>query len=391
MTSLCDLSRREFLAASAIGVVGLSAQMPEDEQLYVGTYTEEKRTDGIYLVSMDRRSGQLRQVGAVNAGANPSFLALHPNGRLLYAVNELEKYNGKASGAVSAFAITNDTGALTRLNQQASEGGAPCYVSVDRSGRVVLVANYVGGNVAVLPIQNDGSLAPVAHVDQHKGKGPNAERQEAPHAHCIVPDASSRFALAADLGVDRVFVYRVDIERKTLHHQESGDAVMKPGAGPRHIAFHPKAPLVFVSNELDSTVASLRFDRERGALSLLDTRSTLPSGWKGTNYPADIHVAPSGRHVYVSNRGHNSIAMFSIATSSGVLTLEQTISTEGDWPRNFSLDLSERWLLVANQRSNSVVVFARDEKTGRLTSTRERIELPSPVCLRFRAHWNVMT
>lgn len=391
MTSLCDLSRREFLAASAIGVVGLSAQMPEDEQLYVGTYTEEKRTDGIYLVSMDRRSGQLRQVGAVNAGANPSFLALHPNGRLLYAVNELEKYNGKASGAVSAFAITNDTGALTRLNQQASEGGAPCYVSVDRSGRVVLVANYVGGNVAVLPIQNDGSLAPVAHVDQHKGKGPNAERQEAPHAHCIVPDASGRFALAADLGVDRVFVYRLDINGKSLHHVESSDAVMKPGAGPRHIAFHPKLPLVFVSNELDSTVAALHFDAQRGALSPLSTHSTLPAGWKGTNYPADIHVAPTGRTLYVSNRGHNSIAVFSIAGSSGVLALEQTISTEGDWPRNFSLDLSERWLLVANQRSNSVVVFARDEKTGRLTSTRERIELPSPACLRFRAHWNVMT
>src|SRR6266851_1876364 len=239
MTKSRELSRREFLAASAIGVVGLSAEKPEHDLLYVGTYTEEKRTDGIYLVRMDRRSGRLRQVGAVNAGANPSFLAIHPNGRSLYAVNELEKYNGKASGAVSAFAIASD-GALTRRNEQASEGGAPCYVSVDRSGRLVLVANYVGGNVAVLPIQNDGSLAPVAHVDQHNGKGPNAERQEAPHAHCIVPDALNRFALAADLGVDRVFVYRVDVEKKTLHHQESGDAVMKPGAGPRHIAFHPK-------------------------------------------------------------------------------------------------------------------------------------------------------
>ncbi len=174
------------------------------------------------------------------------------------------------------------------------------------------------------------------------------------------------------------------MEKKTLHHQESGDAVMKPGAGPRHIAFHPKAPLVFVSNELDSTVASLRFDAERGALSPLDTRSTLPCAWKGTNYPADIHVAPSGRHVYVSNRGHNSIAMFSIATPTGALNLEQTISTEGDWPRNFSLDPSSRWLLVANQRSNSIVVFARDEKSGRLKLTTGRIELPSPVCLRFR-------
>ena len=383
MTKSRELSRREFLAASAIGVVGLSAEKAEDVLLYVGTYTEEKRTDGIYLVRMDRRSGKLRQVGAVNAGANPSFLAIHPNGRSLYAVNELEKYDGKASGAVSSFSIASD-GALTRRNEQASEGGAPCYVSVDRRGRFVLIANYVGGSVALLPIQNDGSLAPVANIDQHNGKGPNAERQEAPHAHCIVPDASNGFALAADLGVDRVFVYRLDPDGKSLRHIESGDAVMKPGAGPRHIAFHPKAPLVFVSNELDSTIVSLRFDSERGALSPLDTRSTLPSGWKGTNYPADIHVAPSGRHVYVSNRGHNSIAMFAIATSTGVLALEQTISTDGDWPRNFSLDPSGRWLLVANQRSNSVVVFARDEKSGRLKLTSERLELPSPVCVRFR-------
>jgi 6-phosphogluconolactonase len=284
---------------------------------------------------------------------------------------------------VSSFTIAGD-GALKRRSEQSSGGGAPCYVSVDRSGRVALVANYAGGNVALLPVKNDGSLAPVAHVDQHHGKGPNAARQEAPHAHCIVPDASNRFALAADLGVDRVFVYRIDIEGKTLRRVESGDAVMKPGAGPRHIAYHPTLPLVFVSNELDSTVATLRFDANRGALSPLSTHSTLPAAWKGANFPADIHVAPSGRTVYVSNRGHNSIAVFSIAKPTGALTLEQTISTEGDWPRNFSLHPSGRWLLVANQRSNSVVVFARDERTGRLTPTHERIELPSPVCLLFR-------
>ena len=383
MTTSRELSRREFLAASAIGVVGLSARKPEDDLLYVGTYTDEKRTDGIYLVRMDARSGKLTQVGAVNAGANPSFLAIHPNGRFLYAVNELEKYNGKASGAVSSFTIAND-GTLMRRNEQASEGGAPCYVSVDRTGKVALVANYVGGNIAVLPIQSDGSLAPPSHVEQHKGNGPNAERQEGPHAHCVIPDASNRFALAADLGVDRVFVYRLDLDRKSIHHEESGDAAMKPGAGPRHIAFHPKLPLVFVSNELDSTVATLRFDSKRGALSPVSVQSTLPAGWKGTNFPADIHVAPSGRTVYVSNRGHNSIAVFSLAESTGALTLDQTISTKGDWPRNFSLHPSGRWLLVANQRSNSVIVFARDDKSGRLTATSERLELPSPVCLVFR-------
>ncbi len=345
----------------------------DPDLLYVGTYTES-----IFLVRMDRRSGELLQVGAVKAGANPSFLSIHPNGRVFYAVNELEP-----AGMVSAFAIESGTGALTRLNEQPSGGGAPCYVSVDRSGRALLVANYGGGSVALLPIEANGALAPATHVVQHTGKGPNAERQQAPHAHCVLPDPSNRFALAADLGADRVFVYGLDLEGKSLRSVEGGDAVMRPGAGPRHIVFHPALPLVFVANELDSTVATLRFDSARGALSLLDTRSTVPPGWTGTNYPADVHVASSGRTLYVSNRGHNSIAVFSVAESTDALALDQVVDTEGDWPRNFSLDPSGRWLLVANQRSDSVVVFGRDPDTGRLTPTRQRIGIPSPVCLRF--------
>ncbi|MEP6858201.1 MAG: lactonase family protein [Gemmatimonadales bacterium] len=388
------MQRRDFLAASAVGLVGLargSESLARDEEsdselLYVGTYTEGGRTDGIHLLRMDRRSGKMRRVGSMNAGANPSFLAIHPNRRVLYAVNEVEKHNGRATGAVSAFSIANDTGALTKLDEQPSEGGAPCFVSVDRSGRVVLVANYAGGSVALLPIRADGGLAPATQVVQHTGSGPNAARQEAPHAHCIVADPSNRFALAADLGADRVFVYRLDLDGKSLHRVEGGDAVMRSGAGPRHIAFHPTLPLVFVANELDSTVATLRFDAERGALSPLGIHSTVPAGWSGTNYPADIHIAPSGRTLYVSNRGHNSLAVFSVAESTGALALEQVISTEGDWPRNFSLDPTGRWLLVANQRSNSVVVFSRDQKSGRLTPAHQRISLPSPVCLRFRAH-----
>src|SRR5256886_7614653 len=255
---------------------------------------------------MDRRSGQLRRVGSVDAGANPSFLAIHPNGRVLYAVNELEKYKERATGAVSAFAIARDTGALTRLNEQPSGGGAPCFVSVDKGGRVALVANYAGGSLALLPIQANGALAPAAHVVQHTGKGPNAERQEGPHAHCILPDPSNRFALAADLGVDRVFVYRLDLGDKSLRPVEegAGDAVMRPGAGPRHIAFHPTLPLVFVANELDSTVATLRFDAGRGTLSLVDTRSTIPGGWGGTgaDYPADIPLAANSRTLYEAKR-----------------------------------------------------------------------------------------
>jgi len=389
MTDPRDSSRRDFLAASAIGLIGLargggSERPASRDLLYAGTYTEGTRSEGIYLIRMDRGSGQLQRVGSVDAGPNPSFLAIHPNGRVLYAVNELEQFNGRPTGAVSAFAIERASGALTRLNEQPSEGGAPCFVSVDRSGRALLVANYAGGSVALLPIEANGALAP-AQVVQHTGTGPNAERQEAPHAHCILPDPSNRFALAADLGADRVFVYRLDLEGKSLRHVEGGDAVMRPGAGPRHVAFHPTLPLVFVANELDSTVATLRFDAGRGALSLVDTRSTIPAGWTGTNYPADIHVAANGRTLYVSNRGHNSIAVFSVAESTGALALDQVVSTEGDWPRNFSLDPTGRWLLVANQRSGSVVVFGRDPDTGRLTPTRppQRLALPSPVCLRF--------
>jgi 6-phosphogluconolactonase len=392
MTNPRDLSRREFLIASAAGLVALESDSePDDQLLYVGTYTTSGRREGIYFVRMNRQSGKLRRVGALDAGENPSFLAIHPNGRVLYAVNEVEKYNGKASGAVSAFAIARETGALTRQNEQPSEGAAPCFVSLDRSGRVVLVANYSGGSVALLPIKPDGSLAPAASVVHHTGTGPNTERQDAPHAHSIIADPSNRFVLSADLGADRVFVYRLDLDGKSLRHVEGGDAVMRAGAGPRHLAFHTTLPLVFVTNELDSTVATLRFDAESGKLSPLDARSTLPSGWTGTNYPADIHVAPSGRALYVSNRGHNSIAVFSVAPATGALALEQVVSTGGAWPRNFSLDPSGRWLLVANQQSDSVVVFARDQESGRLTPTRQRITIPSPACLRFRAHVGVTT
>ncbi|HET9708315.1 MAG TPA: lactonase family protein [Gemmatimonadales bacterium] len=391
MTSPHEPSRRDFLTAAGASLVGVATgslrfppreESPLDEQLlYVGTYTDANRSDGIYLLRMDPRSGALRSVAAVNASPSPSFLALHPNGRVLYAVHE-DEY-----GAVSAFAIDGQSGALTPLGgNQPSGGSGPCFVSVDRSGRAVLVANYESGSVALLPIGTDGALARATSIVQHTGHGPIADRQSQPHAHCIVADPTNRFTLAADLGADRVFVYHLDLDGNALRPSEGGAAVMRAGAGPRHLAFHPTLPLVFVTNELDSTVATLRFDAERGALTVLETRSTLPAAWAGTNYPADIHIDRSGRTLYVSNRGHNSVAAFSIAPSTGALALVQTVSTEGDWPRNFSLDPTGRWLVVANQKSDSIVVFSRDEDSGRLTPTAQRIAVPSPVCLRFHAH-----
>ena len=387
-------SRREFLAASALGMFGLRSltarltrpRAPVDTGLlYVGTYTADGRTDGVYLVRLVPESGELRYLGQANAGKNPSFLAIHPNGRVIYAANEVDDYEGKSSGAVTAMSIADD-GALTKLNEQPSEGAAPCYVSVDRSGSALLVANYTGGNVSVLPIGRGGELEKPRDADKHHGEGPNRERKEGPHAHSIIPDPSNRFALSADLGADRIFVYELDAERPSIRHRRDADGVMKAGAGPRHLTFHPRLPLVYVANELDSTVTTLRFDRESGKLTTVNSQSTLPREFSGTNYPADIHLSRSARNLYLSNRGHNSIAVFSVADGTGALTLDQVLPTEGDWPRNFSLDPGERWVLVANQRSGDVVVFARDPRTGRLQRTRNRVALPSPVCLRFLAH-----
>ena len=383
-----DPSRREFLAMSALTLFGAAGfargayDMSSDDQLlYIGTYTEDKRTDGVYLVSMNARTGALQLIGSANVGPNPSFLAIHPNGRVLYAVNEVAEHNGKPGGAVGAFAIDARTGRLTRMSEQSTEGAGPCYVSVDRRGRAVLVANYDAGSVAMLPILTDGSLGPTARVDRHEGSGPDKERQEGPHAHSILADPSNRFALGADLGIDRILVYRLDVASSTLEHLPSNDARLDAGSGPRHIAFHPKLPLVFVANELKSTLTTLHFDAERGTLAVVGTQSTLPHGWKGTSWVADVHVDSLGHALYVSNRGHNSIAVFSIEPATGALSLAQMMPTGGDWPRNFSIDPTERWLLVANQHSGSIVVFARDPGTGRLAETTHRLAVPSPACV----------
>ena len=392
------LTRRDFVAATTLGAVGvlrgttslaaLVEPRAADALLYVGTYTEAGRTDGLFLMRMDSGSGALRQEDALDVGPNPSYLTIHPNGKTLYSVNEVTETEGRPTGAVRAFGIDAESGALTWLDEQPSEGGAPCYVSTDIKGRFALVANYVSGTVATLPIDETGALTHSSHVVQHVGKGPVTARQEHAHAHCIVPHPSNRFVLAADLGVDRVLVYRFDEVTGALQHLEERDAVLPPGTGPRHLAFHPTLPMVFLSGELSSTVTALHCDPATGALRAVQKLSTLPSTFRGENFPADIHVAPSGRTLYVSNRGHNSVAVFSIG-ATGTMALQQVMATGGDWPRNFSIDPTGRWLLVANQKSGSVVVFARDTSSGRLTATPQRIELASPVCLRFQAHAGV--
>ena len=381
-------TRRSFLLSAALSTLacvrGMARSAPPSAwRLYVGTYTGDGASRGIYHLSLDRETGLLRSGGLAAETPSPSFLALAPNGRTLYAVNELTELAGRPTGGVTAFARDPVTGALSSLGQQPSRGGAPCYVIVDRAGRYVLVANYVGGNVALLPIGANGALGEATAVVQHTGTGPNAERQERPHAHCIVLDAPNRFAIAADLGADSLFIYRVDDRRGWLTAGEQPALKLRPGAGPRHLAFAPNAPRLYAVNELDSTLVVLDYEPVRGRLTESQTLSTRPAGATGANYPADLHVHPRGHSVYASNRGDDTIAVFSVAPGTGRLALVQTVSTGGKWPRNFAIDPTGSQLIVANQRSDSVVGFRIDPATGRLSESGSRVEIPTPVCLLF--------
>lgn len=380
-------SRRDFVSATALGVIGLSGAARQgrvgERMAYVGTYTTDGRSEGIHILRMHPETGALRLQGVAAKAANPSFLALHPNGRVLYTVNELPEFSGQASGAVSAFAIDRASGALRLLNQQASQGKAPCYLSVDRGGRFVLVANYTGGSVATLPIGRDGRLDVARAVVQHEGSGADPARQASPHAHCILPAPDNRYVLVVDLGTDAVLSYRFDRRAGTLTPVSAG-AATRAGAGPRHLAFHPSGRFAYVVNELDSTVIAFRYDAERGALEEVQTTAASPGGSVPDNHPADVHAAASGRFLYASNRGDDSIAVFSIDDATGQLAPVQEIPTGGRWPRNFTLDPSGGFLLVANQRSDSIVGFRVDAGSGRLTPTGHRVEVATPVCIRFR-------
>ena len=369
-----NLSRRQFLKLSGIGVMSSAVNFSASElTLYVGTYTSGK-SEGIYVYAMDQSTGALRRVGAIKS-ENPSFLTIDPTKQFLYAVNE------KPTGAVSAFKINQQTRALSFLNQHSSEGADPCYLSVDQKRKCVLVANYTSGNVAVLPIKRDGSLGAAVDVDQHVGSGPR-EQQKGPHAHCITLDAQQRHAFAANLGNDHVMIYRFDSANSKLEPAAQPSVMVHPGAGPRHLAWHPNGKFLFVINELDSSLTTFKYDETEGTLTAFETVSTLPRDFTGTNSGADLHVAKSGRFVYGSNRGHNSIVVFALDPATFRLQLVEHVSTEGKWPRNFTIDPAGRFLLVANQHTDNVVVYRIDAQTGRLSSVNQT-DIPVPVCLQF--------
>ena len=384
-------NRRDFLHLAGLGAfaaptLGNYAARPrkrvESEIFYVGTYTDGD-SEGIYRCRFDAETGAVEVLGATGGVQNPSFLAIEPSGRYLYSTSETSEFDGEPGGGVYAYAIDETDGELSPINAQSSQGGGPCYVTATPQGSHVLVANYGGGSVAVLPTGEDGGLRAATDAAQHEGSSVNPRRQQGPHAHCVVLDASGRYAFAVDLGLDRVLIYQFDGDEGTLRPADPPWVAVEPGAGPRHLAFHPDGTRAYVINELNSTVTAFSYDAERGQLTETQTITTLPDGFSETNYPADLHVHPDGRFLYGSNRGHDSIVVYAIEPDSGKLSTVQHEPTGGAWPRNFGIDPSGRYLLAANQRSNNLCVFTIDARSGQLSPTGHVLDVPSPACVRF--------
>jgi 6-phosphogluconolactonase len=377
---------RLTLAIYVLGAVVLPGSNPKAAEtnapfhVFIGAYTGPKNK-GIQHARFDPAKGTLSAPELAFELTNPSFLAVHPDQRKIYAAGEV--FKGGKSGVVTALAVDPKTGRLDRLNQQPSEGSGPCHLSVDKTGRSVLVANYGSGSIACLPLDNEGQLSPATSFIQHTGSSVNPQRQKEPHAHCIEADPSNRSVLACDLGLDKVFVYQFDPRRGTMAPATPPHTATKQGAGPRHLAFHPGGRFAYVINELDSTVAAYTWNARTGGLSELQRHSTLPVGYTNNSSCAEIAVHPSGKFIYGSNRGHDSITVFAIDESSGLLTAVQHASTEGKTPRFFAIDPTGRWLLACNQGSDSIVLFRIDPHTGRLTPTGQKTQVASPVCLVF--------
>lgn len=376
------ITRRALLGSTLLLPAAAAAAPKHEGFLYIGGYTNGS-SKGIQCCTFDASTGKAGALQEAVAVANPSFLAVHPKGRFVYAANEVGNFGGQRAGAISAFARDAQSGKLTLLNQVSSKGPGPCFVSVDGTGHVVLAANYSGGSVVSYTIGDDGKLSEAVSFYQHSGKGPNAKRQEGPHAHSINPDKAGRFAVAADLGTDQVMVYRLDTKDGKLSPNDPPYTKVAAGSGPRHFAFHPSQKFGYVINELLSTVTAFRYDAARGTLTEIETVSSLPAGWQGSNSTAEVKVHPKGKFLYGSNRGHDSIVVFRIDGKTGKLTLVQHESTQGKVPRNFNIHPNGRWLLAANQNSNNVVFFRVDEATGKLTPTGDKLESGSPTCVLF--------
>lgn len=356
-------------------------QMAGQEMLlFVGTYTNSGST-GIYAGRFDAVLGALTGIEPAAALPNPTFQVSHPNGRVLYSVREQRDEGGRHGGMVYAFAIQAGTGRLTPLNKMPSGGDGPCHLAIDRDGRLLFAANYASGSAAMFRLDRDGRLGAMTDLVQHHGAGPVADRQEGPHAHSVTLSPDNRFAFVADLGIDRLMAYRLDTEGGRMVPHDQPWIATRPGSGPRHMAFHPNRRAAYLITELGNTMLVFDYDESAGRLEPRQELSTLPAGFAGESYAADVHVAPSGRFVYGSNRGHDTVAVFPIDENTGRLQPAEHAPVRGKWPRNFTMDPSGRFLLAANQKSDSITIFRIDERTGRLAAAGDPVPVSAPVCL----------
>ena len=378
---LLKLTVATFIAA-ACGLPSWAAD-PTQFRAYVGTYTG-KKSQGIYTFTFNAATGEVGKPELAGEAVNPSFLALHPDGKHLYCVGEVNDVGGKKGGGVTAFAIQPD-GKLKPLTQASTVGTGPCHLSVDKSGKVVLASNYGGGSVVALPIKSDGSVGEHTGFVQHEGKSVT-KRQSQPNAHSVNVSPDNRFAFVADLGLDKVLVYKLDPAKGTITPNDPPFTAVAPGSGPRHFAFHPSGKFAYVINEINLTMTVFSYDAAKGALKEIHTVSTLPAadgpgpkpGWS----TAEVVAHPNGKFLYGSNRGHDTIAVFSVA-ADGKITLVQNAAAEVKTPRNFNLDPTGKWLFTEGQGSDTIALFKVDQATGKLTATDTRLEVGSPVCMKF--------
>ena len=372
-----------FLLSIVVAVCPSPIAVAESMTVFFGTYTGGE-SQGIYKCNLDTETGALSDLTLAAETVNPSFLAIHPSGKFLYAVGEISDFDGRKAGAVTAFEIDSETHALTLLNQQHSGGAGPCHLVVDNTGKYVMVANYGGGSVSSIALLDNGSLSEQVSFHQHTGSSVNKRRQEGPHAHSVNVDAANKFAFVADLGLDKILIYAFNETNGTLTANDPPHVAVPPGGGPRHFAFHPDGYYAFSNNEMLLSVNAFRYDPQRGALELLQTISTVPDGTElAGNSTAETLVHPNGKFVYVSNRGRDTIAVFRFDAESGVLSVVEREPTGGKTPRNFAIEPHGHFLLAENQSTNDVFVFRINQDTGALDPTGHKLDVPSPVCAKF--------
>lgn len=380
------------ICAVAVSAAGLRAQASPPRSgtaassyfVYVGTYTGPK-SQGIYGYRFDPKTGKLTATGVAAEIINPSFLVTDPQHRYLYAVTEMGQERGadsyKKNGSISSFSINQKTGALTFLNKVDSGGGGPCHLVVDKTGKMLFVANYGSGSVASFAIKPDGSIGDRTGFDQHTGSSIDPARQKGPHAHAVVLSPDNRFLFVPDLGTDQIKIYKVDAAKGTFTPNDPAFATVKPGLGPRHFTFGKGAKFAYVLCEMGSSVAVFSYDAAKGSLTPVQTISNLPADFKGEDNSAEIEVDRSGRFLYASNRGHDSITVYAVDPVKGTLTTVQNVPTQGNIPRNFALDPTGKYLIVANQKSDQMVVF--DVNNGQLKPAGQTIDVGAPVCILF--------